>query len=240
MGNPTVSVLIPSNRPDRLDLARQSLKRQTYEDFEVLICSPFDPGFGDRWVPDTFEGGFWSLNRAYNALFKEARGALFVTLQDSIWIQPDSIEKFWYGYESTKGCISGVGDQYSGLDDLGKPTGKVWSDPRKTRQAGAFYECYPNDIEFNHACFPKKAAFEVGGFDEGLDFLGYGGDQLQFMERVGELGYKTYLDQTNESFTLQHGRKEGWDDNHVLFNGVYDKRKEELITQGLWPRLNYL
>jgi hypothetical protein len=85
----------------------------------------------------------------------------------------------------------------------------------------------------------------VGGMDEGLDFLGYGGDQLQVGERLDAMGTKFYIDQTNESFTIRHGREdfggqEAWDKNHILFNGKYDARKNELIKQGKWPILDYL
>lgn len=246
MGSPTVSVLIPTVRPGSLELAKQSLARQTYVDFEILVCAPFDPQWPEAtWLPDRFEGGFWGLNRAYNALFKAAHGELFVSLQDSIWILPECLEKFWYGYQATGGCIAGVGHQYGRLDGTGKPQDRIWEDPRATSKHGSFYECEPNDIEWNLAALPRPALWAVGGMDEELDFLGFGGDQLQVMERISAAGYRCYLDQTNESFTLRHDRgtfggQDTWDRNHVLFNGAYDRRKQELIQTGHWPNLSYL
>jgi len=238
---PKISVITPTIYPERLEIVRKALSNQTFKDFEWLIGSPFDPQIKEvRWIVDDFKGGFWSLNRVYNRLFKEASGELLVSLQDNIWVPPTGLEKFWIDYDATRGIISGVGDQYAKLDEFGKPIVKVWEDPRKTDKYGSFYECNWNDAEFNWCAIPRQAVFDVGGMDENLDFLGYGGDQLQLCERLNDLGCKFYLDQTNESFTLRHGRKEGWDENHVLHNGAYDKRKAELKEKGLWPVLNYL
>lgn len=236
-----VSVVTPTIYNDRLELPKQALANQTFKDFEWLICSRIDPKIeGATWIPDTFKDGFWGLNRAYNALFRAAKGEIIVTLQDNIWVLPNGLEKFVAAVQETGGFVSGVGDQYGRIGQYGKPEVKVWNDPRKTDRNGTFYECFANDIEWNWAAFPREAVFEVGGMDEGLDFLGYGGDQLQLMERVEEAGYKCYLDQTNESFTLRHSRVKGWDKNHVIFNGKYDKRKEELKEKGEWPHLHFL
>jgi len=246
-----ISVITPTVRPEGLELVAKALSRQTWDDFEWLICSPAEPepvfieGMAGRWIPDDFEGGFWSLNRAYNKLFKEAQGELIVSLQDWVYVLPEGLEKFWYQYNATGGVITGVGDQYDRLGPDGKPINKVWEDPRKTDKYGSFYLCNWEDIEWNWAAIPREAIFEAGGMDEQLDFLGYGGDQLQLMERINALRYKTYIDQSNESFTLRHDRsKHGgeakWNANHILFNGEYDKRKKELIEAGTWPRLDYL
>jgi len=210
-----------------------------------LVCSPFKVEDA-VWVHDSFYGGYWSLNRAYNALFRKAVGEIIITWQDWIWLPPDAIAKMVLAVEVTGGVVSGVGDQYARLnEDTMKPEVKVWSDPRKTDKYGSVYECKTNDVEWNFAGFPKQAVLDVGGMDEHLDFLGVGGDQLQIMERIYDAGYKTFLDQTNESFTLRHGREDfggeaQWNKNHVIFNGLYDKRKAELKASNQWPRLTYL
>lgn len=231
-----ITVITPTKYNERLKLPRLALKNQTV-DFEWLICSPLDPGIEEaRWIPDTFSGGFWTLNRAYSALL-QAGGDIIVTLQDNIWVPPNGLEKFAIAVTETNGIVTGVGDQYQREGKYGKPEVKIWNDPRKTDKYGSFYECVWNDAEFNWAAFPKEVYEKIGGFDEKLDFLGFGGDQLQFVERAKDAGFKTYIDQTNESFTLRHGRVEGWDENHVLFNGAYDRRKDELKASGQWPRL---
>lgn len=239
-----VTVITPTIRKEGLSVLEHALKNQTYKEFEWLIGSPFDPRIPSaQWIPDKFTEGYWTLNRIYNSLFLVAQGELIITLQDWIWILPDGIEKFVEAYKTTKGVISGVGDQYERIGKYGKPEVKIWSDPRKNTNNGSFYECYPNDAEWNWCAIPKQAIIDIGGMDEQLDFLGYGGDQLQAVERMDACGWKFYLDQTNESFTVRHNRddfggQEKWDENHVLFNGRYSTRKAELIASGKWPKVS--
>lgn len=238
---PRVSVLTLTNRPNSLSLARKSLNRQTFKDFEWIIVSPLRLDIAEAKVipdPPKRKGDYWQLNRAYNEGLKHCRGELVVSLQDWIYITPQGLEKFWLAYEQTDGCISGIGDQYDALIGA-QPTNKVWVDPRRTDKYGSFYECMPNDWELNWACAPLKAFYDIGGFDEELDKWA-GGDNISVCERMDELGYKFYLDQTNESFTLRHGRYKDWDERHCLFSGEYQKRKKYLIDRGVWPKLTYL
>lgn len=241
-----ISVITPTIRKEGLKLVWQALSNQDFEDWEWLICSKFDPCIPiATWVKDDFEGGFWSLNRAYNKLFKEAKGELIVSWQDNIWVKPDGLQKFWDAYQETKGIISGVGDQYDQLDEYGKPTHKIWADPRKHNKFGTFYESVYSDAEWNWCAIPKQAILDIGGMDEELDLLGYGGDQLQICERLNEAGAHFYLDQSNESFTLRHDRSDfggdkNWNENHVVLNGVYDIRLKHLKQTKQWPRLAYL
>lgn len=241
-----VTIITPTIRKEGLDVVRKSLLKQTHKDWEWLIGSPFDPEIPEAtWIKDDFKGGFWTLNRIYNRLFKNATSELIISWQDWIYGNIEGLEKFTKNYEATGGIVSGVGDQYESVDKYGKPQVKIWADPRKTEKNGSFYECFPNDAEWNWCAIPKKAIEAIGGMDEGLDFLGYGGDQLQAGARMDELGFKFYLDQTNESFTIRHGREdfggqENWDDRHVIFNGEYDRRIAELKSQGKWPVLDYL
>ena len=241
-----ISIITPTIRKEGLDIIRESLKMHTFKDWEWIICSPFDPEIPEaKWIKDDFEGGFWTLNRAYNALFRASSGDLIVSWQDWIWIPPTGLEKFLEASKQhPRAIISGVGDQYQRMGEY-RPEVKNWADPRKTDKYGSFYECLWDDAEFNWCAIPKEAIFEAGGMDEELDFLGFGGDQLQICERLNELGYKFFLDQTNESFTIRHNRdsfggEDKWNNDHVLFNGKYDKRKDELKQKEIWPCLTYL
>lgn len=238
-----ISVITPSVRPDGLSIIAKALRQQEFTDYEWLVGSVFEPNEKEaRWIKDEFKGGFWTLNRIYNKLFAEAKGELIVSWQDYISANPDGLQKFWDNYKKTNALISGVGDQYQELNKYGKPTIKIWSDPRRTTVYGSFYESLWNDCEWNYAAIPRKLFWDVGGMDEALDFKGYGGDQLQTCERLNDFGAHFFLDQTNESFTLRHNRdahggQENWDGNHVLFNGEYQKRKETLKEAGQWPVL---
>jgi hypothetical protein len=241
-----ISVVCPTIRKDGLKIVYESLQKQTFQDWEWLVGSKFDPEIEEAtWVQDTHEGGYWTLNRCYNDLIRRARGELIVSWQDWIWVPPDGLEKFWDAYVDNQGIITGVGDQYEKLNKWGKPEIKIWSDPRKTDKYGSFYECFPQDVEWNWAAIPKEALLKAGGFDEKLDFLGYGGDQLQVGVRLDALKYRSYIDQTNESFTLRHGREDfggqqQWDEQHVVFNGKYAARLDELKRSPDWPCLHYL
>lgn len=243
-----ISVLTPTIRKEGLEIVRQALAKQTLKDFEWLIGSKFDPEIPEAtWVKDDFEGGFWTLNRIYNKLFKQAKGELLVSLQDWIWIKPNGLEVFWDDYIATDGnsLITGVGDQYAQVNEFGKPIVKIWSDPRRTTKYGSFYEVNFNDIEYNWAALPKQLVFKAGGADEELDFLGLGAEIFSIGDRLNDSGYTFYIDQTNESFTVRHGRdefggQEEWDKKNSFFNGNYIARKKELIAKGIWPTLNYL
>jgi len=243
-----ISVLTPTIRKNGLDIVRKALSNQSFIDFEWLIGSSFDPEISEaRWIKDDFEGGYWSINRIYNKLFSQAKGELFISLQDWIWVRPDGLETFWNDYQATKGqgLITGVGDQYAGVNEFGKPTIKIWSDPRRTIKYGSFYEVNFQDIEYNWAALPKKLVYEVGGADEQLDFLGLGAEIFSIGDRLNDLGKKFYIDQTCESFTVRHGREdfggeESWNSKNTFFNGKYVERKSELKQKGQWPHLAYL
>ena len=239
---PLISVITPTVRPDGLDIVHQSLLKQTYPNWEWLIGSTFDPHIKEsRWIKDDFSGGMWTLNRIYNKLVKQAHGKIIVSLQDNIYITPDGLQKFADALDLMgEIIISGVGDQYERLNDYGKPEIKIWADPRKNTKYGSFYECYPQDIEWNYCALPKRLIVDSGGFDEEMDMRCRGVDAFQLMQRLDGLGYKSYLDQDNESFTIRHDRsnyggEDAWNKSHGLFNGEYEKRKQELIKHGQWP-----
>jgi hypothetical protein len=242
-----ISIITPSVRKKALDIVAKSIQKQTTEDWEWLIGSKFDPKIPwAKWVKDDFEGGFWTLNRIYNKLVHEAQGDIIVSWQDSIYIPPEGLESFqtsFWGIDGL-GLISGVGDQYEHVDAFGKPYSKVWTDPRKTVHYGTFYECTFPDVEWNWCAVPKLALTSCGGFDNGLDFLGFGMDGYQVNERLNEMGWKFYIDQTNESYTLRHDRsshggEDNWVKNNNLKNGNYEIRRQELKDKDQWPVLKH-
>jgi hypothetical protein len=219
------SVITPSIRPEALAIVRDALDSQTFTDFEWLIGSPFDPQIPEAiWVQDNFEGGFWTLNRIMTKMCKQAKGEIIVFLQDNIWVNPDALERFITSWENKGGAITGVGDQYSHIGEYGKPFNKVWNDPRKTDKFGSFYEVNPDDWEINFACIGKNELEKVGYFVDEADFLGYGGDNVLLAEKLDKIGVKFFIDQTNESFSIKHGRERAdWDENYILWNGGKEK-----------------
>jgi hypothetical protein len=237
-----LTVITPTIRKDRLDIVTKSLQRQTLDDFEWLIGSNFDPEIPwARWIPDNFKGGYWTLNRMYNKLVAEAKGEFIVSWQDSIYIPPNGLDTFLADLLAVPelSIVSGVGDQYKTLDSRGVPSDKVWTDPRRgAKNTNSFYECTFPDVEWNW-CILRKKLFEfVGGFDETLDFKGFGMDGYQFNERLNDLDGHFFLDRANESYTYRHGRVDNWDDHNNLTNGEYEKRREDLKKRGIWPRVD--
>jgi hypothetical protein len=232
-----VTVISPSVRPEGLHQVRRSLKRQTLDNWQWIIISPLDLKDDDALVlkdPPKEKGDYWSFNKAINKAIKHAEGELIVSVQDYTEFKPDGLEKFWFYFKNgyDKAMISGVGDKYD-IEGM-----KMWEDPRKREDMGTFYECFPNDVEFNYCSVPKKAFYEVGGFDEYLDKFA-GMDHISFQERLDDIGYKFYLDQTNESHSLYHPRLPEWDERHAMHGG-YKDRKLDLIHEGIWPVLSYL
>lgn len=228
-------------RLQSLSEVEKSLRKQTYKDFEWVVISPFDLDFNPEGIktkvlkdPPKKEGDYWSFNKAMNEAIRNCEGELIVSVQDYTGFIPEGLEKFMFFYENgyDKALISGVGDKF---DDKGV---KMWVDPRKTDKYGTFYECFLNDVEFNYCSIPKKAFYDCGGFDEWLDKYA-GMDHISVQERLNELGYKFYLDQTNESKSRYHDRLPGWEENLAL-KGPYAERKQYLISTGEWPVLKYL
>lgn len=236
-----ISVITPTIREGSLGIVERALSRQTYRDFEWLIGAPFNPGIDSaRWVEDRFTGGYWTLNRIYNELIRQARGDLLVSWQDNTYADPSALEKFAFHYEQEQETlVTGVGNKYS--DD--SFVAKVWQDPRERGDMGTYYPCVFDDIEWNFCSVPKVAVYAVGGFDEGMDFLGYGMDGYSVNDRLNTLGgWDFKIDQTNKSYSLVHGRvggSEKWD-KYNLVNGGYQKHRAELISEGVWPVLRYL
>jgi glycosyltransferase involved in cell wall biosynthesis len=171
------------------------------------------------------KGALTNLAHADNEGFRACVGDLIVCLQDYIWIPPDGLEKFWMHYENNPNIlVSGVGHQYGkpSKEDIKYPNGeitvfehaytkrpdqRIWSDPRMRLDQGSFYETAPVNWEMNWASIPKKVIYDLGGMDEQYDYEGFAWDNVNIAQRAEMMGYKTYLDQTNECMGFDH---DGW------------------------------
>ena len=220
-----VSVIIPSIRDTSLN--EKCLKRQTFKDFEVIITRPIGEKPKDL---------FYTLNRDYNRAIKQAKGELIISYQDMIEIKPDCLERFWKHYKIKPQAIVGaVGDQYSTFD----PPIKVWVDPRKRLDQGTFYECLEVDVEYTLCSIPKKALFDVGGFDEYFDHYAALSEK-ELNARIYKAGYKLYLDQSIEYRAISHPRlTKDWDEKYNEGSVYYAKCLKE-IEEGKRNRLDFL
>lgn len=270
---PKISVLTVSNRFGGADVTWNTLRRQTFRDFEWIFC---DSIYNERHEvmqryahndlrikhskqsPKDPTAKTW-LAHAENEAIKLAQGELIVFLQDFIWIQPDALEKFWNQYlEHPKAMITGVGDQYKApaIDDpkglitvfkyqiVSAPYSCVWKDPRKRQDNGSFYECLPMDWEANWAMCPRKMLYDIGGFDEEYDYLGFAFDNCSVAERAAMLGYTPYIDQSNESYSLncdEWAKSPAKTEENFRAIATFHANRIKLIKEGKYPiKLNYL
>lgn len=235
--SPDISIVTLSVRSRGLLLVEKALSRQEKKSFEWIIGSPEKPvtRMDHVWVkdPEKKDGDYWEVYKQYNKCTERARGKLIVSVQDFTYFLPDALQKFWDHYqEDNKVIVTGVGNKYENDDWLVQ----TWQDPRQRSDQGTYYGCHYNDIEWNLCAIPKAAIVEVGGFDERLDKYSSlcGLDVLDRLNIKG--GWDFRIDQTNESFSLEHGRLPGWEENSP-FNGAYDKIRKEYLEN---PVLDYL
>ena len=235
---PKITVITPSNRgSEALEIVARSLNRQTFTDFEWLVGSPKDYKLLHEHIhvgdPSKEEGDYWVFNKLHNKLIKEAKGELIVSIQDWTSFQPDALEKFWFHFENDpKSIVSGVGNKFS--DD--SMLVQTWKDPRQRDDNGTFYEVYFNDIEGNFCSVPREAILAVGGFDEYLDKFA-GMDWYSVLARIHILGgYHFFIDQTNISKSMVHGRYEAWEERNAI-HGPYQERAQSYKEN---PVLDYL
>lgn len=245
-----ISIITPSIRPAGVELVDTALARQTFKNFEWLICGPLGAAelfnknieySKHKYLgnPPLKEGMYWDLNFSYNRLIKESAGELIISWQDYTFADADALEKFWFHYQNEpKTLVSAVGNKYREVYPERKE--QLWQDPRERNDLGMFYSVYPQDIEWNLCSVPKQALYDIGGFDEGLDFVGFGMDGYQVNHRLDDLGgYDFKIAQDIKSYSLVHGRVENWDKHNVL-GPKYEQRVTELKQSGKWPVLDFL
>jgi glycosyltransferase involved in cell wall biosynthesis len=124
------------NRAQLLSRAFQSLKAQTFRNFEYIVI---DSGSDDtrklveKWSKEAdFPVSYiWQPKRgkhvAINRAVDMARGGLFVILDDDDWLAPNALERLHYHWKSIPESLRG---QYSGVVGLyACPSGEVCGTP---------------------------------------------------------------------------------------------------------------
>lgn len=257
-----ITIVTPSIRPDGVVVVARALSDQEMptSDWEWVLSVPENkkketekvidetllPGASSVVLtdPPKQEGDAWTFNKAMNEIMRQSRGELIVSWQDWIWAPIETLDKFWFWHDYFKGeaLVSGSGDQYQSLGVGGIPMIKVWADPRRQYmvEKGGFYGIPAADWEANFAMAPKQAFYDVGGWDEEMDKR-FGMDNVSVVQRIEDLGkYEFYIDHDIECRGVKHGRPSGWDDNHWMNKGEYQRRKMEAFKSGDWPQMPYL
>ena len=233
-----ISVVTPTIRREGLDLILESLSKQTFKDFEFIVCSPF-PVYDERvrWIMERpkHEGDYYSLEKSWNDLFRNSKGELIVTVCDLEYIKPDALERLWARYEEDPcACVSGFGDQFKDVVN-GVGVNLVWSDIRPRVYAPS------NIVNFDQALcsFPRKAVFAVGGLEEDFDRVAANGEH-EFCMRLVKFGYSLWLDPEIQYIAKFHPRiNDKWDE---MFKKGQDMLKiyEDLIINHNRLKLDYL
>lgn len=231
-------------------MVAKCLGRQTEQDFEWIIVSPFnllssiEKEIGDGYYtfvaePEKREGDYYSLNKAWNRAFTEVNGELIVSIVDGLWFPPNTLEKLWTAYDyNILSCVSGIGHQYDQVEN-GKPEHLVWKDPRVRDDYGSFYEVPHSEMELCVASFPTQAVIDVGGVDEKFDRYAALSEK-EMMARMYKAGYKTYIDQTVEYRAMKHDRLSPEWDKHYMDGWPYYEQCMREIADGTRLRLDFL
>jgi len=253
-----ISVLTPTFRLDGLKTVSDSLRLQTFphQEVEWIICSPEHPEthYGvDKiqpyiWLKDSLKEEkpylFGVLNHIYNQMIRKAQGELIVSIQDWIWFPRDTLELFWQHHlafkaKGEKAYLAGIGDQYGEVDKYGRPQVVECRDPRRDYWSGNFYECPHDCIEANFCYYPKQLFYDIGGWDERLDELGIGMDNVSVSQRAEDAGWHSYLDKSIECRAFNHVHDPRLSEHHNM-NGNYQRRMVELKMNSNYPKLDYL
>lgn len=160
-----ISVVTPSIRPSGLEVVRNSLTKQSFQDFE--------------WLVEINTTGEHDLNAAFNKMLKRAEGDLIVFYQDYIKIEEDALQKFWEFHVEHPDTL------------FTAPVGKVvnWGDNPVFDWRTETTEISWNQCELDWGAIPKKILDEIGGFDERLDEW-WSFDNVSVGKRAQLCGYK--------------------------------------------------
>lgn len=181
---PRITVITPSIRPEGLAVVAETLKNQTFTDFE-WIRKLSVPGP----VPD--------LCHAFNEALRESKGELIVFLQDYIKIGPDGLQRMWDKYcqypKAAWTCPVGKTLDWEGVE---------W-EWRKHREQDDSLHYYQWEIDWGSAS--REAIFAVGGFDEDFD-SGFGWENVDLAARMAKLGTEFRVDPTNLAVAFDHDK----------------------------------
>jgi hypothetical protein len=189
--NIKISVITPSIRPAGLKIVQECLAEQTFTDFEWLV------EVGLKKEHD--------LNKAFNKMIRRAQGELLVFYQDYIKIEKDGLEKMWKAHQLNYNTFItapvGKADTYTASPS--------W-DWRKfdTERTGDYKQCEWYQWEIDWACAPKKALFDIGGFDEELDGDKWSCDNVNVGKRAHLHGCKFMVHIDNPAVALDHDKFE--------------------------------
>lgn len=167
---PRITVITPTIRPEMMEMTHETLRRQTFRDFEhiVVIGSP---------------GNGFTLPKDYNYAIRKAQGEIVVSLQDCIELEPDFLEKVSKMDFSYKAYTFPVGKRLVSLNG----TEAVSWDWRAFRDG----EVGDQQWEIDLAACHRDLFYEIGGFDESY-CDGWSYDNVEVGIRAYAAGYRFF------------------------------------------------
>lgn len=176
-----ISVLTPSLRPRGLEDVQNSLAKQVFKEFEWLV---------ELGIPERGN----DLNAAYNRLIRRSCGDLIVSIQDYTSFGPELLLVLWQAYEESPKTFWTVDVAHTD----GNTTEYDWRHYRKGEPI-EFAE-----LELCVGAFPRNGIVAIGGFDEELDNLTWGFDNVNVGFRAASAGFPMRVHPTAEATQFKH------------------------------------
>jgi len=173
---PKISIVTPTIRPAGIQRVYESLKHQTFQDFE--------------WLVEINTSGKTDFNQSMNKMIARAKGEIIVSIQDYIAIPDNALE-----------YIANLPPAFYTF-----PVGKVLQDGDVPVWDWRAAESRPVNFMEWEICFgsaPRQALIDIGGFDEALDEA-WGFDNVNVGQRAELDGYKILCDNTIKAIAIDH------------------------------------
>ena len=244
--NPKVTVYTPIFREGGWEMVADSLREQTYENFEWIIVDDNKKDREDKILKDAkgidvryFRGGKATkeydrpkgLRRANNIAIDNMRGEILVSIQDYISIPRNGLESIVDLYRHNKDALIAPVDTKWTYEN-GEFKKKVFTNVR-VQNRGVRETDNPYDFEMNYGAIPKAILNELNGWWEFPD-MGIGHDNVEIAARAMQLGYRVLIDDTNicKAVYMEEAglsNKNCWD--YLINNDVDPVRTKELDEQ---------
>jgi glycosyltransferase involved in cell wall biosynthesis len=184
MAEPTVSVVLPCyNAHEHLGQAIDSMRAQTFRDFEIIVVDDGSTDPETRAFLDGLDGDVRVVRQenrglpgARNAGFREARGSYVLPLDCDDWLEPTFLEK-------TLAALGNAPDATFAFTHIaleGEATGVL------DKNFNFFEQLFLNQLPYC-LLIPKAVWHEAGGYDETMR---HGYEDWEFNIRLGGRGIR--------------------------------------------------
>lgn len=222
-----LSLVYVTYRPGGYDILLDSVKNQTFRDFELIVVDElthrrdkvlkYFTRCGDITTivtpskPKAFPKHVYGLLNAFNTGVIESSGEYIVILDDYTWLPPDSLQRFMnHKQKMDEGyCISATAKNYMVSP---KPFNLehdlyVFEKPLKGKLEDNGFSTYqrwiPNKFELFYSCIPYSILEKINGFPECWDY--YPNKQIDpFMKAVEDVDGKLMVDKNNVCEMINH------------------------------------